>query len=79
MGSHGGATAQGQAEVLRLYGISEDAIGVPVRATMDVVELPSSGLPIRIFADRTPMKLTASSDQQSEAAHRLSRAIRSGL
>ena len=52
MGSHGGATAEGQTEVLRLYGISEATTGVPVRATMDVVELPADGLPIRVFMDR---------------------------
>jgi hypothetical protein len=52
MGSHGGATAEGQAEVLRLYGISEETVGVPVRATMEVVELPGNGLPIRVFMDR---------------------------
>ena len=52
MGSHGGATAEGQAEVLRLYGVSEETTGAPVRATMAVVELPRRDLPIRIFMDR---------------------------
>ena len=52
MGSHGGATADGQAEVLASYGVSEAAIGSPVRATMEVVELPCAGLPIKVFMDR---------------------------
>ena len=52
MGSHGGATAAGQREVLRLNGVSEEIIGAPVRATMDVVELPRGALPHRIFMDR---------------------------
>jgi hypothetical protein len=52
MGSHGGATAAGQRELLRLYGITEDAIGAPICATMDVVELPRGTLPHRIFMDR---------------------------
>jgi hypothetical protein len=52
MGSHGGATAEGQADILRLYGISEDTIGAPVRSSMDVVELPRGGLPFRTFMDR---------------------------
>ncbi|MCR4962703.1 MAG: hypothetical protein K6B40_02325 [Firmicutes bacterium] len=39
MGSHGGATAQGQVEVLHSYGITEETIGCPIRATMDVVEV----------------------------------------
>jgi hypothetical protein len=37
MGSHGGGTVAGQLEVLEGYGISEAALGVPVRATMDTV------------------------------------------
>jgi hypothetical protein len=34
MGSHGGATAEGQAAVLAGYGISEATMGVPVRSSM---------------------------------------------
>ena len=52
MGSHGGATADGQAEVLASYGVSEEAIGLPVRATMEVMELPCAGLPMKVFMDR---------------------------
>ena len=37
MGSHGGATADGQREVLAGLGITEETMGVPVRATMDTV------------------------------------------
>lgn len=36
MGSHGGATAEGQIEVLRARGIAEHTVGAPVRASMDV-------------------------------------------
>lgn len=39
MGSHGGATADGQLEVLADLGIDEARIGAPVRATMDTVEV----------------------------------------
>ncbi len=39
MGSHGGATAAGQKEVLASYGLGEANMGCPVEATMDVVEL----------------------------------------
>jgi len=52
MGSHGGATAEGQREVLRLYGVSEETVGAPVRATMSAVELPRGPLSHRIFMDR---------------------------
>jgi len=39
MGSHGGATAEGQCEVLEGYGISEAALGVPVRSSLEVREV----------------------------------------
>ena len=39
MGSHGGATAEGQRHVLAEYGITEASVGAPIRATMDTVEL----------------------------------------
>jgi len=37
MGSHGGATAEGQRELLEGYGVTEETVGCPVRATMDTV------------------------------------------
>lgn len=37
MGSHGGATAEGQIDVLARYGVVEEAIGAPIRATMETV------------------------------------------
>ena len=52
MGSHGGATADGQREVLRLNGVSEELIGAPVHASMDIFELPRGSLQHRIFMDR---------------------------
>lgn len=48
MGSHGSATAEGQAAVLAGYGITEARVGCPVRATMDTVELGR-------LADGTPI------------------------
>jgi hypothetical protein len=49
MGSHGGATAAGQAEVLARLGVSEASVGAPVRATMETVEygLTLEGIPCR--------------------------------
>ena len=52
MGSHGGATAEGQAEVLASYGITEQTMGCPIRATMEVVTLPNDGLKTQLFMDR---------------------------
>ena len=37
MGSHGGGTAEGNLEVINGYGITEEAMGVPIKASMDVV------------------------------------------
>ncbi len=39
MGSHGGATPEGQISVLAELGVTEERVGAPVRATMDVVSL----------------------------------------
>ncbi|MFB6218200.1 MAG: DUF362 domain-containing protein [Halobacteriaceae archaeon] len=39
MGSHGGATAEGQREKLAAFGVTEDAIGCEIRATMETVEV----------------------------------------
>ena len=36
MGSHGGGTEEGQKEVLAGYGITEEAMGIPVITTVDV-------------------------------------------
>ncbi|MBT2653693.1 DUF2088 domain-containing protein [Bacillus sp. ISL-18] len=50
MGSHGGATAEGQREVLAHLGITEDTVGCEIRSSMEVVkvgELPN-GLPIYV-------------------------------
>jgi hypothetical protein len=48
MGSHGGATADGQVEVLRGYGITPAAIGCEIRATMEVefIGRTSCGMPV---------------------------------
>src|SRR5207253_11435959 len=36
---HGGATVEGQRHVLAEYGITEQSVGAPVRATMDTVPI----------------------------------------
>ena len=50
MGSHGGATAEGQAEVLRHYGITEENVGAPIISSMEVKQIgvTSKGLPVYI-------------------------------
>ncbi|MCR8868134.1 lactate racemase domain-containing protein [Peribacillus frigoritolerans] len=50
MGSHGGATAEGQIDVLLQLGISEEAVGAPIRSSMEVIKLDElpNGLPVYI-------------------------------
>lgn len=48
MGSHGGGTAEGQLDVLSHYGITEATMGVPLRASMEVIQIGETpdGLPV---------------------------------
>ena len=52
MGSHGGATAEGQKKVLEQYGITEDAMGVPIKSAMDVVQIGEVLNGIPVFIDK---------------------------
>lgn len=52
MGSHGGATAEGQIEVLESYGISEEKMGCEIRSSMETVELGISELGIPVVIDK---------------------------
>ncbi len=58
MGSHGGATAEGQREMIATYNITEESMGCPILSSMDVVQLST-------LADGTPVycdKNAAASD-----------------
>jgi hypothetical protein len=48
MGSHGAATAEGQARVLANAGITEEAMGCPIRSSLDVVPIGemANGMPV---------------------------------
>jgi hypothetical protein len=52
MGSHGAASAAGQADVLAHYGITEAAMGCPLVSQLDVVSLGKTGDGIEAFMDR---------------------------
>ena len=52
MGSHGGATPEGQRSVLEHYGITGETVGAPVKATMEVVELGKTADGLPVFFDR---------------------------
>lgn len=52
MGSHGAATAEGQADVLAHYGVHEAAMGCPVISQLGVVSLGSTADGIEAFMDQ---------------------------
>jgi hypothetical protein len=52
MGSHGAASAAGQAEVLAHYGITESAMGCPLVSQLEVVSLGKTADGIEAFMDR---------------------------
>ncbi len=53
MGSHGGATPEGQLDILSSYGITKESMGVPVLASMDVRSIGKtrSGFEVFISSD----------------------------
>lgn len=53
MGCHGGGTSEGQREILRGYGITEDRIGAPVLVDLDVVELGKTSFGNVVYTNRT--------------------------
>jgi hypothetical protein len=52
MGSHGGATAEGQRQMLETLGMTEQAIGAEIRATMETVEVARTPQGMPIYLDR---------------------------
>lgn len=53
MGSHGGATSKGQREILANYGITEEAMGCPIKTSMETVKIGTNeeGMDVRIGRD----------------------------
>jgi hypothetical protein len=58
MGSHGGAAARGQREVLDSLGITESAVGAPVKSEMDATEVGRVGVQneIPVYLDALSMR-----------------------
>jgi hypothetical protein len=52
MGSHGGATPEGQAEILHRLGVNEQSTGAPIRATMETHELGPAANGAVAYMDR---------------------------
>ena len=52
MGSHGGATAEGQLGVLETLGVTEAAMGCPIRSSMEVIQVGTTETGFPVFQDR---------------------------
>ena len=52
MGSHGAATAEGQADVLHHYGITEARMGAPIISSLDVVAIGTTSEGIEVSMDK---------------------------
>lgn len=52
MGSHGGATAEGQCHILKSYGVREDYLGAPIRSSMETVSLGQTAKGFQVFVSR---------------------------
>ncbi len=59
MGSHGASTAEGQAEVLRHLGVDEEAVGCPIRATMESVKIGETPSGVEVFMDKNAYEADA--------------------
>lgn len=57
MGSHGGATAQGQREVLASYGVTEERVGAKIIADMQTVELGCTEKGHSVYFDARALEL----------------------
>ncbi|ALS24628.1 lactate racemase domain-containing protein [Paenibacillus naphthalenovorans] len=52
MGSHGGATAEGQVEVLESLGVTEDFCGAPILSSMEVVQVGETPQGMPVYVDK---------------------------
>ena len=52
MGSHGGATAEGQVALLAHYQITESLMGVPILSSMEAVEIGKTEDGVPVFIDK---------------------------
>ncbi len=59
MGSHGGATADGQRQLLAEYGVSEQALGVPVKTDMTAVPIGTNSWGEPVFWDKNALEADA--------------------
>ena len=55
MASHGGATKEGQADLLASYGITEKTMGVKIRSDMEPEEIGLTPSGVRVFFDKNAL------------------------
>lgn len=56
MGSHGGATPEGQIQVLHSLGVTEESVGAPIEASMEVEAVGSLPDGVEIYLSRVALK-----------------------
>ena len=56
MGSHGGATADGQVELLKDLGITESSVGAPIVSNMDVISLGRLDSGVEVFCAKDALE-----------------------
>jgi hypothetical protein len=59
MGSHGGATGEGQRAVIEGYGLTKATLGFELRSSMEVIELPNDDCPLPVFTDAEAARASA--------------------
>lgn len=59
MGSHGGATAEGQVDMLAGMGITEEFCGAPIKASMEVVQVGTSDNGLPAYVDKNAYEADA--------------------
>ena len=52
MGSHGGGTAEGQNELLKSYGVTEESLQMPIVSSMDTIVLGISEQGVEVHCDK---------------------------
>jgi hypothetical protein len=59
MGSHGGATAKGQTELLASLGVTPESVGAPIRASMATERIGATRSGVPVFASREALRAEA--------------------
>lgn len=57
MGSHGGANAEGQRQILNKLGITEEYVRAPILSSMDVVKIGKTVSNVDVYVDKNAFKM----------------------